>query len=292
MRVYSANGNIIGIKQVSNAGTSLRGDKLREIIVEAKGLSIDTVMFVDQPAGDELFDISTNIFEPNAGLEGSWSTMCGNGVRAVADYFQNYVSQTAEIRMKTPAGILVIQAKEHGYRVCMGKLYTWEAASVQKYVSNFVARDWAFIHKLFGINAQQAAKIDLGFTSSDAQNPDGEPHLCIRLQDGLELEKIRTYARNYGQAITNNFLAFPEGMNANFYSISGEQINLVTHERNLGTNPDKCITQSCGTGSSVVGSINLNGRECVEVVSLGGSLLIENQEGQVYMTGGAEELSP
>lgn len=145
--------------------------------------------------------------------------------------------------------------------------------------------------RLFQDESVDLISIDYGFTSSNQDSPDGEPHLCLRFTDGLAIEELRELASQFGQTISNNFLAFPEGINANFYSQAGDSFRLVTHERNLGFVAERCITQSCGTGSTVVGAIRIDAqhgkqqsRDISEeiVSSLGGDLIIERENQALY----------
>lgn len=282
MEIYNANGNIIGIYNNHSQGVDFQ--EKQDLINFSKQNNIDTVMILDKINIEQNL-VSTRIFEPNSGANGEWSTMCGNGVRAVARHFQEKMGGNGDlVKIDTPSGILEVAHSRNGFRVEMGSLFTHS----QRYLASSIS-NWEFLKKLFAIDNSLVISIRFGFTSTNQKDSDGEPHLCIEFEENLSLDILKDIALRFGQNITNNFLAFPQAINANFYSVQGERINLVTHERNLGTSAEKSITQSCGTGSTVVGGLYLRERnvERIYVTSIGGDLLIELDNDTLFMTGDA-----
>ncbi|BCX13959.1 MAG: diaminopimelate epimerase [Candidatus Dojkabacteria bacterium] len=285
MKIYDCNGNIIGI--YTDDIENMPKDKLKKLVQFFRAKNIDTVMFVKN-IDIQNNVVTTKIFEPNAGELGGWSTMCGNGVRALTSYYRDFVKNVDEIIINTDAGFLKVIVKDGKFKVKMGRLYVG-INKCTKYLS-FKLKNWDFIENLLKIEKIRFTNIEIGFTSTNEKDPDGEPHLCVEIPS-VNLVTLKQIALQVGQKITNNFEIFPLGVNVNFYSSSKNVVLLVTHERNLGFDPNKCITQSCGTGSTVVGGLVMykNNFPKIIVRSQGGDLVISReQEDELYMAGDAK----
>ena len=309
LQIYSACGNVVGIAPLSSVGIEddvQNNIELRSFLTKwGKENNLDSIMVL---TGDPLdfksqgYHFSMIVFEPfGNGNLGGFSTMCGNGVRAVAKYTQQFVD-TNEILIKTQSGILPILESDGNYTVRMGRLVQ-DAIDLDRYVNRKEigkARGALYnvpIPSELGIIRKYADTWSVAFTTTNEEDPDGEPHLIIQLPVESK-EDLRTFAMRFGQGLTYNNKFFPEGINVNFIStpiVSGDQIKLynVTHERNLGDTPEHSITQACGTGSTSVAGVLFKSHpeiNSVIVQNYGGNLEITRDDQDLLMTGEAHQL--
>lgn len=293
MHLYEGCGNMLGVVHLDLAGYV--GDKdewqhnfdLRKMLTNwGRQIDSDSVIVLtgDPRRLDEQgYHVSMAVFEPrgddSAGLDGGISTMCGNGVRAVAAYIKEFIPDIDEVTIATLSGLRKIKVEKSSngedlFVVDMGE-FSDKSEDLAKYVrvdlvspnpngryldsdvpeeirdelkDMIDARRWSI-----GIN---------GDRNGDGKM-DGEPHLVVEIpRDQVEdIEDLRRIAVAVGPIITKNRDLFPEEMNANFVVLDGidEERRFViwncTHERNLGADPDHSVTASCGTGSTVAGGI-------------------------------------
>jgi diaminopimelate epimerase len=68
---------------------------------------------------------------------------------------------------------------------------------------------------------------------------------------------------------------------------------VCTYERNLGDDPEKSVTQACGTGCTFVGAEQMRKLKNNKVVAqcLGGNLVIEKKGNSIYMSGDVIQLN-
>lgn len=221
---------------------------------------------------------ATIVFEPNAKHLrnlGGFSTMCGNGIRAVAEFISKETGKS-EIKIATLSGNLNVVRVGENWQTKMGKLYDG-LDYVKQYVKNYPL-----------LSEPDFSLLGFGITSTAKDVIDGEPHLVLRCQDNLSLEQLYHLAYMNGQRITKDLRSFPSEINCNFVSLQKNgTLNLVTHERNLGDNPQKSITQACGTGSTVTAGIlmQLQNIEKIIINCLGGSLEVDQPDENLYLTG-------
>lgn len=138
-----------------------------------------------------------------------------------------------------------------------------------RYIGNKIPEDVRERLAALGIDVRSWS-IGLNGDRDDSGKIDGEPHLVIEIpRDQVkDIADLRRIAVEAGPIITKDLDLFPEEMNANFIvrekdeegkDFVDEQGRLViwnvTHERNLGNDPDHSVTAACGTGSTVAGGL-------------------------------------
>ena len=200
--------------------------------------------------------------------DGSYASMCGNGIRCFAKYIwgKKYV-QGVNIKIETGDGVKLANigikdGKAESVTINMGK-YNFNPSSIPALSSVEI------INKKLEINHN-----DYYITSMFM----GVPHTII-------FGKLEDYEVEEGKFIENDSL-FPEKTNVNFCEIVRKNmIRVKTWERGAGP------TLACGTGScaAVVAANRLEFVEAkVEVHVPGGLLNIEIVRDEVLMTGPAE----
>lgn len=308
-KTYSATGNIIGIAYYPDLSTIEKFVASRQMRRRLKQLGIahgcDSIMVLVK----DLYDteiIHTVVFEPNNETSlGIISTMCGNGVRALAAYAEKYMTvQKWPLKVVTQSGTLEIQKlDDQTYRVLMGTLFT-DTDSLKRYVSTGLFTDapiltdvplpQTFARELPLPFAAGRPVCSIGFTSTqaDASRADGEPHMIIELGGSSvgRVESLQKIAKQYGPLICKNRTFFPSEINVNFVAhnpIKPDSVLNCTFERNLGNDAKKCVTQACGTGSTVVAAERMRktGLSKISVRCLGGKLHIERLNNLFYLSG-------
>ena len=104
------------------------------------------------------------------------------------------------------------------------------------------------------------------------------------------LNDLKIAAQKFGSAICNDTYLFPLGINANFVvrdKKSSGSLLVCTFERNLGDDPQKSVTQACGTGSTFVCSEIMRKMDTSRCVAacLGGQLVVEKNRESLYLSG-------
>ena len=200
--------------------------------------------------------------------DGSYASMCGNGIRCFAKYIweKKYV-QGENIKIETGDGvklasIRIKDGKAESVIINMGK-YNFNTKSIPALEKEEI------VNKKLEINNKEYYITSLLM---------GVPHTIV-------FGKHEDYKVEEGKLIENHDL-FPEKTNVNFCEIVNENmIKVKTWERGAGP------TLACGTGScaSVVAA-NILGyiEKKVSVQVPGGLLNIEIVKGEVLMEGPAE----
>ncbi|MFT5874036.1 MAG: diaminopimelate epimerase [Clostridium sp.] len=200
--------------------------------------------------------------------DGSYASMCGNGIRCFAKYIweKKYV-QGAYIKIETGDGvklanIFIKDGKAESVTINMGK-YKFETSSIP------ALDEEEIINKKVEINNKEY------YITSMLM---GVPHTII-------FGKHCDYCVEEGEFIERHQL-FPKKTNVNFCEVvSKNMIRVKTWERGAGP------TLACGTGScaSVVAANRLGYIEAKAMVQVPGGLLnIEIVKEEVLMTGPAE----
>lgn len=217
------------------------------------GIGADGIFSVCYPKGA---DIGWDFYNS----DGSIAQMCGNGIRCFAKYvYEKGLVQKKEFSVMTLRGVVVPKILDNGLvRVDMGAPVL-EASKIPVNVVDPMD---------FEVEGYRAASVSMG-----------NPHCLIFTEkDGKEL------ALKDGAKVETSAL-FPEKTNVEFINIINRgKIKINVWERGCG------ITLACGTGAcaSTVAGIKkglLDNK--VEAVLPGGSLIIEWEGGNVYMTGPA-----
>lgn len=240
------------------------------------------------------YHVTMDVFEPrgddpsNPHLAGSWSTMCGNGIRAVSRYLvdKGYI----KCFIRTQSGLRTATILPHNqFRVWMGQ-FTTRRKDMRKYVSNF---DFADLLKKLKVNINNVV-VGLNGDTDTSGHIDGEPHFLIFISNKVESIKELTYlVEEIGPLITSNRKFFPEDINTNLISFGKrESDNLkvlaCTFERGI-----EYVTQACGTGATAIGSYLLTKDKHLSIVDVhmpGGRLRIERGNGGFLMTGPANPI--
>ncbi len=312
-KTYSATGNIIGVAYYSDIfDIQDFVDNLKERR-HLKSIALknhcDSVMVLIK---NSLSRLETIVFEPNNDDEhGAFSVMCGNGVRAVADYAATHLHYLSwPISLQTRSGILKVEKLSNNtYKVGMGNIVTRRSVlrpyidsrffSKKSYLQD-VAIPPVLLKKLRTLNfGNNGAVCSIGFstTETDIHKMNGEPHLMIELkkQSVSHINELRKIAQHYGPFICENKNIFPLGINVNFVVPDQRNKNsflVCTFERNLGDDPEKSVTNACGTGCTFIGIEQMRKLKTRKIVAecLGGRLTIEKKNDFTYMSGDVIEL--
>lgn len=241
------------------------------------------------------YHVTMDVFEPRGidakhpKLPGSWSTMCGNGIRAVTRYLLDTTQLVCCV--KTRSGIRKTAIlSDNLFRINMGK-FTRRRADLEKYVRKF---DFARI-----VDSKVNYKdmfVGLNGTPNVNGRIDGEPHVVVVLgQDAeISMHRLKKITERIGSKITANREYFPECINTNVVVLveSTRQtvsVKACTFERGV-----EYVTQSCGTGATVIGShFLLRDRKlrAVNVRMPGGTLYVTRAPlGEFYLTGPANPI--
>ncbi len=287
LSVFEGCGNMLGIVPLSLAGYKggknawKKDRKLRSLLTKwGKEIKSDSVMVL---AGDPLdakkqgYHVEMFVFEPrgkdDTGMGGCISTMCGNGVRAVAAWIREYEPGAKDASIMTMSGLRKIAIEGDLYTVEMGEL-TMKAKDLRPYIDTrkvlsneageYVDSEIPeeILKKLSQHISTKTWSIGLNGTRDKKGKIDGEPHIVIEIpkKEAKNIKALRKIAVKAGPIITKNKKLFPKEINANFVVVEGKKKEKLvvwncTHERNLGSDADHSVTAACGTGSTVVGGV-------------------------------------
>ena len=201
--------------------------------------------------------------------DGSYASMCGNGIRCFAKYVWDHnIIRKDCIKIETGDGI-----KEAKVYVENNKVKT---VKINMGSPSYKPEDYYSTEKAEIIN-KSIVENDKEYSITSLQM--GVPHTVI-------FGELESFNIEEGKKIEKNTL-FPKGTNVNFCEIiDKENVKVKTWERGAGP------TLACGTGSSaVVSAANKLGltETKVQVLVPGGTLCIEIENKNVFMTGPAEE---
>lgn len=283
-RVFEGCGNMLGIVPLTAAGYEPSADFRQDATLRAhlaqwgRQIQSDSVMvLVGDPRNREAQGYHTfmYVFEPNgsddSGMDGGVSTMCGNGIRAVAAYIHELDPQAERAEIMAMSGLRSVEFVDDMYAVQMGTL-TQAEEDLANYIKPGALETTngeyfnspipePIVQRLaeHGINAQTWS---IGFNGDRDENGniDGEPHLIIEVpaDQVKDIVQLRQLAVEAGPIITKDTARFPREINANFIVVQGLDsetgklhVLIATHERNLGDDADHSVTAACGTGSTV-----------------------------------------
>lgn len=330
VRVYEGAGNILGIVPLTTAGYPRDWDFRQDAALRAylarwgRQIHSDSVMvLVGDPTkrAEQGYHTFMYVFEPNgsddSGMAGGVSTMCGNGIRAVAAYIREQDPSAERAEIMAMSGLRPVEFVDDLYAVQMGTFVQGEADLAKyirpkqldtvdgEYFQAPVPASMVTALADVGVNAERWS-IGLNGDRDAQQQIDGEPHLVIEvpLAQAPTIEALRALAVQAGPIITKNRQLFPAEINANFIVIQGQNpadgkihILIATHERNLGDDADHSVTAACGTGSTVSGGVVLRryapekADQVIVVHNTGGDLEISRNPAapeQLVMVGPAQ----
>lgn len=225
------------------------------------GIGGDGILFVRKSLVAEIQMVIIN-------ADGSYASMCGNGIRCFARFvYDQGILKSSIMKIETGDGIktaeIFIEAGNvTGVKINMGS----PSFNPNSFFSN--SKD-EIINKKLNENNKEYLITTMQM---------GVPHTVI-------FGKLDEFDINEGKSIEKNQL-FSKGTNVNFCEVIDKTtIKVKTWERGAGP------TLACGTGSCacVVASkrLGLTG-DSVKVLVPGGDLFIEIQGDEVFMTGPAE----
>lgn len=206
--------------------------------------------------------------------DGSQAEMCGNGIRCFAKYlFDNGIVKKEIVNIETLDGVKTIEIEGKNGTACSIRVNMGKPEFSPHLIPAVIPGDRV-------VNMPVCIK---GENYSITSMLMGVPHTVIFT------EKISSSEAELAGRIISESSLFPRKTNVNFVNIiSRDEINVRTMERGAG------LTLACGTGAcaSVVACVlNGNTDRRVKAHLPGGDLNIEwTDEGNVYMSGGAEEV--
>lgn len=309
---YVANGNKLGVVLIANslARTKFReSSHLRQLLSYwGRELGLDSIMVVHRSKTQAYF---ADVFEPwgqdTISLEGSWSTMCGNGMMAVAHFYEQYVApmrQGQPIFINTRSGLREIRKLDlERYSVCMGE-FTYNRHDL----SNYVRLEHSPVHylqqtipRLLHVNFSDNWSIGLSGNRNKGII-DGEPHVILISDTPMSLTQLRRFAEGEGPSISKNLEIFPQEINASFAMVyetysqqDGLRILACTHERGLGSDPVRSVTGACGTGATAIGATlykmyALEDGALVHIAMPAGNLKVYRRHNKFYLIGSAKRM--
>lgn len=228
------------------------------------GVGADGMMIVRESS---IADVKMSFYN----ADGSIATMCGNGIRCFAKFvYENNIVNNSNFEVETLAGIMKVEveikeAKVNLVTVNLGKpLFFANQIPMTTDNEKYINKEIEIYGKKIKISSLVIGTIHTVVFTDDFEE--------------INLEEI-------GKSIENNKL-FPMKTNVNFCKIIDKSnIEVLTWEKGVG------MTLSCGTGaaaSSIVSSIVHGCDKKIKVNLKGGQLMIEDKEGEIYMTGTAK----
>ena len=208
--------------------------------------------------------------------DGSYSEMCGNGIRCVGKYIYDHgLTSSLTPKIETGNGVLTLDLqKNSSNKIEMVTVNMGEPILKPSLIPIKWSDENNVINQIITVEDQE-----YHFTSVSM----GNPHCVIFVDDP---DKIPLH--EVGPKLEHHEL-FPKRVNAEFVSLKGkDHLYQRTWERGTGE------TLACGTGACAVAvSAFLTGRtgRKVQIDLRGGSLFIEwSENGSVFMTGPATEV--
>ncbi len=184
--------------------------------------------------------------------DGSKAEMCGNGARCLCRFCCEEGLSGEMQRIETPAGLVIGERlSEELYRIALNPPTVFEERAGCSY-------------------------LELG-------SP-GIPHAILPGDLSQNRDKLKELAQSY-----RHHPLFPKGANVNLYELTGENsLKLLTYERGV-----EDFTLACGTGTgATVAALTAQGKVSgchTEVVCPGGTLYVDIQGPQIFLTGPAKE---
>ncbi|MUK90017.1 diaminopimelate epimerase [Ornithinibacillus sp. L9] len=241
-------------QQVSNVNTGIGSDGL--ILIHPSKIA----------------DVGMRIFNK----DGSEGMSCGNGLRCTAKYAYEYgIVDHKNFRIEAKAGVVEAEVSVNETNKVGDITINMGAPILNRTAIPMVGEnDEIVINEPFKVQ-----DVELNVTAVSM----GNPHAVFFVE---RIEDAPLYEQ--GPVIEKD-KRFPEGVNVEFVEVvSPNELNFRVWERGSG------VTQACGTGACaavVAATLNEHVRknETITVHLQGGDLKIRwDQDGQVWMTGGAE----
>ncbi|SCJ98859.1 Diaminopimelate epimerase [uncultured Clostridium sp.] len=202
--------------------------------------------------------------------DGSIASMCGNGIRCFSKFvYDNKLVDKKKFTVETLAGIMKPEVIVENNEVTFVKVNLGKPV----FLSNEIPKG----NNSYFINEEiKVEGIDLAISSLVV----GTIHTILFVNDFSDVD-----IKAIGYSIEHNKI-FPIKTNVNFCKvIDRENIEVITWEKGVG------ITLACGTGaasSAVISTILKGCANKLNVKVLGGNLIIEQKDEEIFMTGPAE----
>lgn len=212
-------------------------------------------------------DISMKFYN----ADGSIASMCGNGIRCFSKFvYENGIVNKKSFTVETLAGVMKPEVIVENDKVKFVKVNLGKAVFLSKEIPVSNEKKY-FVNEVINIEGSN-------FNISSLVVGTIHTVLFVNNFDDVDIEAV-------GQAIEYNKI-FPIKTNVNFCKVIDEEnIEVITWEKGVG------ITLACGTGaasSAVISSILKGCAKKINVKVLGGSLIIEQKDDEIFMTGPAE----
>ena len=290
---YSACGNRFIIYRLPDEGAvlELRSSAVlqRKLVKQWGADGIDSILVVSGNPHNYArvgYHLTMDVFEPHAfdgaSPEHAWSTMCGNGVRAVALYLYENELRQERYKIRTGAGTQEIVRQGENWCVSM-RYFTQRRKDLMRYVNRLP-------------NPIDRNQIQFGFHFHNHSNIDGEPHAVIFVRPNLSINNIKARAQRHGRILTHDISRFPYEINTNVASFIRKDARYCEYHINAATY-ERCVyyvTESCGTGAAAVGALvflseQLDDKWSVLVHMPGGILRVQrNAQNQYFLIGPAQ----
>lgn len=231
------------------------------------GIGGDGVIFI---RNSEKADFMMDMYN----ADGSWSEMCGNGIRCVGKYVYDYgLTNKTNPNIETGKGVLALEMTLEQGAVSQVKVNMGAPILQPSQVPVQVSTD---MNQAVQVPIEIEGK-EYFFTAVSM----GNPHAVIYVDDPDTFP-----VHEIGKQIENHEF-FPNRVNVEFVSKKGKNyLYQRTWERGTGE------TLACGTGACAVlvaSVLNVKTERKATIDLRGGTLQIEwSENGDVYMTGGAE----
>jgi diaminopimelate epimerase len=259
-KIHGTGNDFVVIEDLDNEYLGKESELAAKLCDRHFGIGGDGILLVRK---SELADISMVIINS----DGSYASMCGNGVRCFAKYvWEKGLVKKDVINVETGDGVKVAYIQVEGEKVFSVKI------NMGTYSFDPVKIPSTFEHEI--VNEEIEAN---GKRYSITTLLMGVPHTVI-------FGSLEGFNTEEGKAIERLHF-FPQGTNVNFCEvIDGNNVRVKTWERGAGP------TLACGTGScaAVIAAKRLGlTEEKVQVQVPGGILDIELTDRGVFMSGAA-----
>jgi len=232
------------------------------------GIGADQLLMIRMARHPKKADFSLDIFDQ----DGSQVEMCGNGLRAVAQFlYEEHIFIGESVRIQLPDRIVSVRRlPDHLFCVDMGKPIV-DGKKIPTKKSGRVIN-----HRLKFSNTEK--NNEAIFTAVSM----GNPHAVIFQQTDIQKFPITTIG-----PLIEHHAFFPKRVNVEFVNVLGrKKVRARVWERGTGE------TLACGSGACaivVAGVLTKRTERQVEVLLPGGSLQVEwsKKDGHVYLTGAA-----
>lgn len=269
---FQGTGNDFIILKDADVGNINHYELAKNVCNRNFGIGADGMMVVRKSS---VADVRMSFYN----ADGSTATMCGNGIRCFAKFvYENNIVNNTNFEVETLAGIMKVEVeikkgKVEFVTVNLGKPLFF-ANEIPKTTDNerYINKEITVFGENLIINSLVIGTIHTVVFVNDLNNIFDK---IDSVESNIKLEKI-------GESIENNKL-FPMKTNVNFCKIiDKENIEVLTWEKGVG------MTLSCGTGAaaaSIISSIVHNCDKKIKVKVKGGELIIEDKQGEIFMTG-------